>query len=136
MERGLVHQIDADIRKKRRIYYEITEDGRTELLQWITTPPILTRFRVELLMKLRFGAIADVDTMKANIEHYRKLNIAEISECLDLIESLRENRENLTDEIRAITALYLLRFKQAMNTWCVESTEILDRWVAKHPMSE
>ena len=125
---GLVRQIDADIKKKRRIYYEITEDGHAELRRWLTTPPALTRFRVELLMKLRFGEISGVDNMISNIEHYRKLNIAEIDECRELIESLKENGEGITDEIRAITALYLLRFKQAMNDWCTESIEILDRW--------
>jgi len=125
---GLVRQIDADIRKKRRIYYEITEDGHAELRRWLTTPPALTRFRVELLMKLRFGEISGVENMISNIEHYRELNIAEIDECRELIESMKENGEGLTDEVRAIAALYLLRFKQAMNDWCTESIEILDRW--------
>ncbi len=125
---GLVRQIDANIRKKRRIYYEITEDGHTELHRWLTLPPALTRFRVELLMKLRFGEISGVDNMISNIEHYRKLNIAEIDECQELIESLKKTGEGLTDEVRAIATLYLLRFKQAMNDWCTESIEILDRW--------
>lgn len=131
-DRDLVRQIDADIRKKRRIYYEITEKGRAELLRWLTTPPALTRFRVELLMKLRFGEMSGVENMKSNIEHYRKLNIAEIDECRELIESLNETGESLTDEIRALAALYLLRFKQAMNDWCTESIETLQQWEKKH----
>lgn len=133
---GFVRQIDADIRKKRRIYYEITEEGRAELLRWITTPPALTRFRIELLMKLKFGEISGVENMKTNIEHYRNLNNADIDECQELIESLKENGENLTDEIRVIAALYLLRFKQAINDWCTESIEILDRWVKKHSITD
>lgn len=125
---GLVRQIDANIKNKRRIYYELTEDGSSELLRWLTTPPALTRFRVELLMKLRFGEISGVDNMISNIEHYRKLNIAEIDDCRELIKSLKENGEGITNEARAITTLYLLRFKQAMNDWCTESIEILNRW--------
>jgi len=135
-DRGLVRQIDADIRKKRRIYYDLTEEGRAELLRWLDTPPALTRFRVELLMKLRFGEMSGVERMKSNIEHYRRLNIAEIDECQQLIESLKESGEDLTDEIRAIAALYLLRFKQAMNDWCTESKEILERWSEKQSMTD
>ena len=40
---GLVRQIDADVKKKRRIYYEITDEGKKELARWLTTPPALSR---------------------------------------------------------------------------------------------
>ncbi|MEN8208208.1 MAG: PadR family transcriptional regulator [Candidatus Fermentibacteria bacterium] len=124
---GLVRQFNADIKKKRRIYYEITEAGDAELRRWLTTPPTLTRFRVEVLMKLRFGKPSGIENMISNIEHYRNLNISEIDECHELIEKLQDNREDLTDDVRVIAALYLLRFKQAINDWCSESIEILSK---------
>jgi len=125
---GFVRQIDADIKKKRRIYYEITDKGRLELSTWLTTPPALTRFRVEILMKLRFGEMSGIDNMKSNIEHYRKLSIAEIEECSELMENIYKGKKNLTNDLRNLTVLYLLRFKQAMDDWCSDSVEILDKW--------
>lgn len=133
---GFVLQIDSDIKKKRRIFYEITDEGRKELLNWIVTPPDLTRFRVELLMKLRFGEIAGIDIMKSHIEHYRKLAIAEIDECNELIDSLNEPDMSFKNTVRSITALYMVHFKEAMNNWCTESIETLDRWLKKHPSTE
>ncbi len=135
-DRGFVRQIDADIKRKRRIFYEITDEGCKELLNWILTPPDLTRFRVELLMKLRFGEIAGIDVMKSHIEHYRKLSIPEIDECNELIDSLNKQDMSIKNTVRSITALYFLHFKQAINNWCAESIETLDRWLKKHPSTE
>jgi PadR family transcriptional regulator, regulatory protein AphA len=130
---GFVRQIDADVKKKRRIYYEITDEGRKELARWLTTPPELTRFRVEILMKLRFGEMSGIENMKANIEHYRKLNDEDRDECRELIRSLKQDGDiPLQDEIRVLTALFLLRFKEAMDDWCTESIEILDQWIKDH----
>ena len=127
---GFVQQIDADVKKKRRIYYKITDEGRKELERWLTTPPTLTRFRVELLMKLRFGEISGIENMKANIEHYRELNSEDEEECREFISSLKQNGDiPLKDEIRILTTLYLLRFKEAMDEWCTESIDMLDRWL-------
>jgi len=128
--RGFVRQIDADVKKKRRIYYEITDEGRKELTRWLTTPPALTRFRVEILMKLRFGELAGIENMKANIEHYRTLNSEDEEECRELIRSLKQDDDiSIKDEIRVLTALFLLRFKEAMDDWCTESIDMLDRWL-------
>ncbi len=126
---GFVRQINADVKKKRRIYYEITDKGRSKLSGWLTTPPILSRFRVEMLMKLRFGEIAGIDNMKTNIEHYKKLNEAEIEECRALIETMEEGDNSLTNSLRELTVLYFLHFKQAMNDWCTESLSILDKHI-------
>ena len=126
---GLVRQIDADVKRKRRIYYELTDEGKDELTRWLTEPPELSRFRVELLMKLRFGEMSGIDTMKANIEHYGKLNSLEIDECRQIIDELeRSGDKSLQTLIRIITTGYLLRFKKSCAEWCTESIEMLDEW--------
>lgn len=134
---GLVRQIDADVKKKRRIYYEITDEGKKELAGWLTTPPTLSRFRVEILMKLRFGEISGIENMKKNIEHYRKLNFEEINECREAIRSLEKDDDtSLLDELRVLTILYLLRFKEANEVWCTESIQILDQWMEKNGIED
>lgn len=133
---GFVRQIDADIKKKRRILYEITDEGRKELLNWILTPPDLTRFRIELLMKLRFGEIAGIDIMKSHIKHYRKLSIADIDECNELIDSLNKPDMSIKNTVRSITSLYMVHFKEAINNWCTESIKTLERWKKKHPSTK
>ncbi len=127
-EDKLVHAIDADIKKKRRIYYELTDRGRQELLEWLITPPVLGRFRVELLMKLRFGEVAGIGVMRSHIEHYRKINLAEITECENILGELNGNRGSLTDEARYLTITYLMDFKRAIIEWCEESIKRLDKW--------
>jgi PadR family transcriptional regulator AphA len=125
-EDSLVRQIAADHKKKKRIYYELTETGWEELLEWLRKPPELGRFRVELLMKLRFGERAGIDTMKSHIEHYRKVNQEEIEECDAILEEMKVLGSGLTDEVRTLTVTYLTRFKQAILGWCDESLEVLD----------
>ncbi len=125
-EDGLVKLINADYKKKRRIYYELNEAGWNEFLEWLRKPPVLSRFRVELLMKLRFGERAGIDTMKSHIEHYRNVNLEEIEECNAMIEDIKAHGNGLTNEIRLLTVTYLIRFKQAILDWCDESLEVLD----------
>jgi len=127
-EDNLVRSIDADIKKKRRIYYELTNAGRKELLEWLMTPPVLGRFRVELLMKLRFGETAGIGVMKSHIDHYKRINIAEIAECEDIIGELNNIGDSLTDEARRLTITYMLGFKRAIVEWCGESIKRLEEW--------
>jgi DNA-binding PadR family transcriptional regulator len=127
-EDNLVRPIDANIKKKRRIYYELTDAGRKELLEWLKTPPVLGRFRVELLMKLRFCEAAGIGVMKSHIDHYRKINTEEIKECEDIIGELNNNGGSLTDEARRMTLTYMLSFKRAIIEWCGESIKRLDEW--------
>jgi DNA-binding PadR family transcriptional regulator len=121
----LVRQIDADHKKKRRIYYELTDEGRQVFKDWLRIPPQLSRFRVELLMKLRFGEMAGIDNMISHIEHYRKVNIEEIDECDAILEGLEKEADDTIRDVRALTVKYLRCFKEAILGWCDESLELL-----------
>ena len=123
---GLVKQIDADNKRKRRIYYELTATGWNELLEWLGRPPILSRFRVELLMKLRFGHRAGIETMKSHIRYYRDINVQEIEECDSILEEMKSEDSGMPGEVRALTVSYLKHFKQAILCWCDESMDVLE----------
>ena len=128
---GLVRQIDADVKKKRRIYYQLNDKGREELARWLAKAPVLNRFRVEMLMKIRFGEMVGVDTIKSNIEHYREMSLLEIDECKEIIDALEHSGdESLKTLLRIMTTNYFLRFKEACFEWCKESIELLDNWSA------
>jgi DNA-binding PadR family transcriptional regulator len=127
-DEGLVRPIRDDSSRKGRICYELTDRGWDELLTWLEKPPLLSRFRVEILMKLRFGSRAGIDNMMSHISHYRDINVLEIRECDEMLDALRAEDDGLPREVRALTVTYLRNFKEAILGWCDESLAVLDSY--------
>jgi len=127
--RETVHHLN--VVKKYGIIFEVWNEGDNawrELGLWLEQPPSLGRFRVELLMKLRYGESAGIDTMKSHIEQYREINLTEIDECEQLLTDILGTGTGLTDQIRALTITYLKSFKESIITWCDDSLDALSRW--------
>jgi PadR family transcriptional regulator AphA len=127
-DEGLASPVRDDSGRKGRICYELTDRGWDELLRWLEKPAALSRFRVELLMKLRFGTRAGIENMMSHIRHYRDVNVLEIRECDEILDALKEEGDGLPREVRALTVTYLRHFKEAILGWCDESLAVLDSY--------
>ncbi len=127
LEDGLVRVAETGTCGRRRVPYELTGAGWHELGAWVSAPPNLTRFRVELLMKMRFGAFAGPSCMKRNVLHYRKLAVGEIAETEEALAELGTARADLGIEAQKMALQYFLLFKEAIVRWCDDCTTRLEQ---------
>ncbi len=125
---GLVDKTDSYVKKKKRLIYRLNQNGWLELHRWIEEPASLNRFRVELLMKLRFGACCGVENMMAQLTHYRKLSEEQLHDTEMLLDQVSSSEETLINDLRKITlSLYAERKRSAL-IWCSASSELLEKW--------
>jgi len=125
---GLISKRDAYVKRKKRVIYELNESGWRELNAWLAEPARLSRFRVEILMKLRFGSSCGVDNMIEQIAAYRDSSAWELDATRDHCRNIGESGESLTNDLRCIASLFLLHLKESAITWCDESLKILEKW--------
>lgn len=125
---GLIDKRDSYVKSKKRVIYQLNGSGWQELNAWLTEPVRLNRFRVEILMKLRFGASCGVSNMMEHIEGYRKVSEHELEFMKDRCDRLRESDGSLVNDLRLVTSLFLVHLKESALIWCDESMEILEKW--------
>lgn len=132
---GLIDRHDVPFKKKKKILYELNRAGLDELNSWLLKPATLSRFRVEILMKLRFGESAGVSSMMDQVRLYREKALEELDEARNNSRMLREQTESLSTDLRLIASVYFEELKESNIRWCDQALEILEKWErrALHP---
>ena len=125
---GLVDKTDSFVKKKKRLIYRLNQNGWLELHKWMKEPANLNRFRVELLMKLRFGACCGVENMIAQLTHYRKQSEDQLIEAEMLLGQLASSEETLINDLRRITISLFAERKKSALIWCSTSSDLLEKW--------
>ncbi len=125
---GLIDKVDSYVKKKKRLIYNLNSNGWTEFQKWLEKPADLNRFRVELLMKLRFGASSSVENMISLISHYRNQGLEQLNEAEKLLEYFDSLENTLTNDLRKITINLFTERKKSSLAWCDASEGILRKW--------
>lgn len=125
---GLVDKTDSFVKKKKRLIYRLNQNGWLELHKWMEEPASLNRFRVELLMKLRFGACCGVENMIAQLAQYRKQSEDQLLEAEMLLDQLTISEETLINDLRKITISLFAERKKTTLIWCSASSDLLEKW--------
>lgn len=110
-----------DGRPDRKVY-TITDAGRDELAAWLAQPADEERRRIELLLRLFFGAETDVETSIRQVEAYRTQHEAELRRYRDIEHHFTS--EPHPDEglpYWLISARYGQHISQATLAWCDET---------------
>jgi|GEM_PF-2481990 len=102
---GLLDKTDAYTKKKKRVLYSLTERGRTELDAWLAEPAGLNRFRVELLMKLRFGTGLGLETLMSHLENYKHRIQEQLDEVREILSEIDESGDSLENDMRRIAVM-------------------------------
>lgn len=126
---GLVDKTDSYVKKKKRLIYRLNQNGWLELHKWMEEPASLNRFRVELLMKLRFGECCGVENMIAQLTHYRKQSEDQLNEAEMLLDQLSTSEETLINDLRKITIRLFAERKKSTLIWCSASADLLEKWM-------
>ncbi len=125
---GLIDRHDVPFKKKKKILYELNQAGLDELNRWLLKPANLNRFRVEILMKLRFGESAGVASMLDQVRMYREKAIEELRYARENSKMLGEQAESLSTDLRLITSIYFEELKESNIRWCDQALQILAKW--------
>jgi DNA-binding PadR family transcriptional regulator len=127
-DEGAVERTDEPIEGKRpRHVYAITDKGRERLVEWLREPAEPPPVRIELLLKLFFGAHVERETSKRQIEEYRARMTTDLERYRDIADSIGCGRQ---DHPHAPYWLLTLRFgvrdREAHIAWCDEALELLE----------
>jgi len=103
---GLLDKRDSYIKSKKRVIYQLNDAGMAELLKWLIKPAELCRFRVEILMKIRFGKSAGVSNMIDQVKRYLSTSEKEITESNRIMDDITSEETSLEADLRLIVSRY------------------------------
>lgn len=122
---GLLHRTDSYVKRKKRVLFSLTEKGWRELENWLREPAGLTRFRVELLMKLRFGTGLGIEHLLCQLEDYRGKLALQLAEAAEILSEVRASDDSLENDVRSISLTRLIMEMEALVEWCDRSRNLL-----------
>ena len=126
---GLISRKDSYVKRKKRVVYQLNPRGTEALRNWLLQPASLSRFRVEILMKLRFGELAGIPNMIEQVRSYRETALRELGEARDFAESMQKGERTLSADLQIIAADYLCKLKESNVKWCDKTLETLSEWM-------
>ncbi len=124
---GLVtRKVQTQTGKPDRYVYSLTEVGRTELREWLAEPAERQVPRVELLLKLFFGAEISPEENLRHVERHREELRGGVAFCQETARRLQEQKAGAPG-----LPFWLLGLRQgilvqeALLAWCDEAEEVL-----------
>ncbi len=110
--------------------YSITAKGREALVAWLAESPNPPNLRVELLLKVFFGARAKSKNLAAMLAAQEEACRAAIDELIATEKQLQEEiegggRQSRTARFQLMTLRYGKRYYESLGTWCRESLDEL-----------
>ena len=126
---GAIERIEEPANGKRpRHVYTITNAGRDKLRAWLSAPAEPPPVRIELLLKLFFGAHADHATNRRQIEDYRERMVRDLERYHGITETLRNTQGDHAEyPYWLMTLRFGVRDREAHIAWCAEALELLDQ---------
>lgn len=128
---GLITRRDSYVKTRKKSIYQLNEIGWEALNRWLERPASLSRFRVEILMKIRFGSSSGVDNMLKQIGLYREQAVKELEEARENSRMIRESGDTLSSDLSLVASLFLENLKESAIRWCDQSREILSVWLER-----
>lgn len=125
---GLVDRRESHVKKKKKVIYQLNETGLRVLNDWLLEPATLSRFRVEILMKLRFGESAGIGNMISQVRRYRQIAQEELKYIEESLETIDSRAESLSGDLRTIALHYFMLLKESNISWCERALGILEKW--------
>jgi DNA-binding PadR family transcriptional regulator len=122
---GLLDRTDSYVKRKKRVLYSLTDKGRRELENWLREPASLTRFRVELLMKLRFGTGLGAEHLLVQLDDYRGKLLLQLEEAEEILSEVRASDDSLENDVRSISLTRFIMEMEALVEWCDRSGKLL-----------
>lgn len=125
---GLVERDEAPSKGgRRRHVYSINDRGRQALSAWQREPTAPPPVRIELLLKLYFGARCDRATNRQQVFAYREQMLRDLERYQSIKERLLRKESDTTDLPYWLLTLRFGELDHAAHiAWCDEALAILD----------
>lgn len=111
---------------RRQIEYQITDQGRNALSEWLKEKPEVEKIRYEILLKISFGENTEPDILIGHLDeflHRQEELIVEMNYFIKLFDEFKESGTDCT--YSKLTALCGLHLYSAMKDWAVEAKTII-----------
>lgn len=106
--------------------YSITEQGRAQLISWLSEPSATEYVRYEILLKLFFGNWIGVDRNVEMIKQFRARYQRELGELQAATRNLRQVLPESPDHLYfLLTAMFGARVYQAYLDWADDAVNLL-----------
>ena len=127
-EAGLVEKDEGPSEGGRpRHVYSINDRGREALAAWLREPTEPSPVRMELLLKLFFGARCDRATNRQQILAYREQMVRDLERYRSITERLHRERAEAADlPYWLLTLRFGERDRAAHIAWCDETLAVLE----------
>jgi DNA-binding PadR family transcriptional regulator len=127
-EQGLIEKAEAPSEGGRpRHVYSINDRGREALAAWLREPTEPAPVRIELLLKLFFGARCDPTTNRRQILAYREQMVRDLTRYRSITERLHRERAETADlPYWLLTLRFGERDRAAHIAWCDEALAALE----------
>jgi DNA-binding PadR family transcriptional regulator len=110
-----------------RHVYSINDRGREALVAWLREPTEAPPLRIELLLKLFFGARSDRATNREHILVYREQMLRDLERYRSITERLHRERADAADlPYWLLTLRFGERDRAAHIAWCDEALTVLE----------
>ena len=126
-EAGLIDKDEVPSEGGRpRHVYSINDRGREALAAWLREPTAPPPVRIELLLKLYFGARSDRATNRQQILAYREQMVRDLERYRSISERLhRESADDIDLPYWLMTLRFGERDRTAHIAWCDETLAVL-----------
>lgn len=118
LQEGHIRQLEAATERNKKVY-EITEQGRGVLQEWLIQPPGAAQVRSEFLLKVFLGNELSRERLVAHLERERQLLKEKIARLSGLVKTLENNNGNpRVVECWEMTMSLGLEVAEAELNWC------------------
>ncbi len=114
--------------------YSITDKGKALFTRWLNAPVQKKIIRLEILLKLFFGFMTDIDNMIGKVTEERKSAQAILDELAEIENHIKSNQQEALKDKPPYPLLclnYGKFFYRAVTQWCDETIDILRKEKAK-----
>lgn len=116
---------ESNTTKREKILYEITDEGRRFLQEWLEDSKAENSLRYETLLKLFFGGATTINVSVANIEAFEN----DITKDLEFLKFCKSNLEKVLDErdhvFFYLTVSFGVETYEAYLRWSKEAKQLL-----------
>jgi DNA-binding PadR family transcriptional regulator len=122
-QEGCIRQISEE-KESRKIKYEITDEGKYELLNWLQEETLMQPVRSEFMLKFLFSSQIPVEKVIEMLNHYKKRYEEELNKYNDLVKELEDVIPEISEErVRFLKATLRrgILTSQASIKWCKET---------------
>lgn len=127
LEQGSIRQLEGETERNKKIY-EITEQGRQVLREWLIQPAGDAQVRSEFLLKIFLGNEMTREKQVSHLERERQHLKEKIGKLAGLVKTIETNNGNRrVSEAWAMTMELGLELAETELRWCERHLERLRR---------